>query len=113
MKDYRETMRDLSFTREQKDAMVEELMAAAQPAKRQVSHRRVLAIAAAAAMLTLTVTAGATGVLPSARDVFSSLFGGDPAQTEIIDQIGHPIGASATADGVTITADAILGDTYS
>lgn len=112
MKDYRETMRDLSFTREQKDAMVEELMAAAQPAKRQVSHRRVLAIAAAAAMLTLTVTAGATGVLPSARDVFSSLFGGDPAQTEIIDQIGHPIGASHTADGFTITADAIIGDAY-
>lgn len=113
MKDYRETMRDLSFTQEQKDAMVEELMAAAQPAKRQVSHRRVLAIAAAAAMLTLTVTAGATGVLPSPQAVFSSLFGGDPAQTEIIDQIGHPIGASHTADGVTITADAIIGDTHS
>ena len=32
---------------------------------------------------------------------------------EIIDRIGYPIGASATSNGVTITADAIMGDTYS
>ena len=43
----------------------------------------------------------------------SQLFGGGPAETEIIDRIGYPIGASATSNGVTITADAIMGDTYS
>ncbi len=110
MKDYRETMKDLSFTQEQKSAMIENLLTAAEPTKKQVFPRRVLAIAAAAAMLTLAVTAGATGVLPSAREAFSSIFGSDPAQTEIIDQIGHPIGASDTAEGFTITADAIIGD---
>ena len=41
------------------------------------------------------------------------MFGGGPAETEIIDRIGYPIGASATSNGVTITADAIMGDTYS
>ncbi len=40
----------------------------------------------------LAVTAGATGVLKSAVDVFSPIFGGSAAQTEIIDKIGYPIG---------------------
>lgn len=47
------------------------------------------------------------------RDAFAGLFGGGPAETEIIDRIGCPIGASATSNGVTITADAIMGDTHS
>ena len=45
--------------------------------------------------------------------MFASIFGDSPAQTEILDRMGVPIGASDTADGVTITADAIIGDTYS
>ena len=32
------------------------------------------------------------------------------AQTEIIDKIGRPIGASCSADGYTLTADAFVGD---
>lgn len=65
------------------------------------------------AALVLSVgVAGATGVLGEVGERFSALFG--PAtQTEVIDQIGYPIGASVTADGITITADAIVGDTYS
>lgn len=54
-----------------------------------------------------------TGALDSAGEAFAGLFGGGAAETEIIDQIGYPIGASATSNGVTITADAIVGDTYS
>lgn len=34
------------------------------------------------------------------------------AETEIIDKIGRPIGASASDNGVTVTADAIIGDKY-
>ena len=57
-------------------------------------------------------TAGATGILRSAVEVFSPLFGGAPAQTEIIDKIGYPVGASDTDNGVTVTADAVMGDAY-
>ena len=32
-----------------------------------------------------------------------------PAQTELIDRIGGPIGADCTSNGITITADAIIG----
>ena len=63
-------------------------------------------------VLALTATAGATGVLRSAVEVFSPLFGGAPAQTEIIDKIGYPVGASDTDNGVTVTADAVMGDAY-
>ena len=72
-------------------------------------HRALLAACLAAA---LAVGAGASGVLKSAAEVFAPIFGGSAAQTEVIDKIGHPIGAGDTDNGVTITADAIIGDTY-
>ena len=111
---YRDAMDALRFTREQKENMVENLMAA--PAGRTVRPLRLRRFAAAgtAAALALSLgVAGAAGVLDGAGSAFAGLFGGGTAETEIIDQIGRPIGASATRDGVTITADAIIGDTYS
>lgn len=111
---YRDTMDGLRFTPEQKAHMVENLLSA--PAGRVVRphrFRRFAAVGVAAALVLSLGVAGATGALGSAGDAFAGLFGGGAAETEIIDQIGYPIGASATANGVTITADAILGDTYS
>ena len=111
---YRDAMDALRFTREQKENMVENLMAA--PAGRTVRPLRLRRFAAAGAAAALALSlgvAGAAGVLDSAGSAFAGLFGGGTAETEIIDQIGRPIGASATRDGVTITADAIIGDTYS
>ena len=109
---YRDTMDRLRFTREQKEDMVENLLAA--PAGRTVRplrFRRFAAAGVAAALVLSLGVAGAAGGLDSAANAFAGLFGG--AHTEVIDQIGYPIGASATADGITITADAILGDRYS
>lgn len=59
----------------------------------------------------LSIGAGATGILKSASEAFAGVFG-PTADTEIIDQIGRPIGASDTSNGVTVTADAILFDGY-
>lgn len=67
------------------------------------SRRRVLAVAAAAA-LCLAVTAGAYA---SVSGLFAPLFGGHP---EIVDQSGAPVSASATSAGYTVTADALFGD---
>ena len=109
---YRDTMDGLRFTREQKEDMVENLLAA--PAGRTVRplrFRRFAAAGVAAALVLSLGVAGAAGGLDSAANAFAGLFGG--AHTEVIDQIGYPIGASATADGITITVDAILGDRYS
>lgn len=114
MKRYQDTMDSLHFTPEQKARMVDQLMeASASPVRRPHTFRRV-AVAGVAAALALSVgVAGATGVLSDVGESFSALFDVSAAQTEIIDQIGYPVGASATADGITITADAIVGDTYS
>ena len=117
LKSYRESMNDLRFTQEEKNSMVDGLMAAMEspkPKHKVLPLRRMVAVGAAAALvLALGVGAAATGVLKSAGEAFAGIFGATPAQTEIIDRIGYPVGASDTVDGITITADAILGDTYS
>ena len=113
MKQYKDTMDELRFTPEQKAHMVDRLMESAQASPRRPhSFRRVAVVGVAAALVLSVGVAGATGVLGEVGERFSALFG--PAtQTEVIDQIGYPIGASVTADGITITADAIVGDTHS
>lgn len=113
MKQYKDTMSDLRFTPEQKARMTDRLMeAAGSSVRRHHTFRRMAVVGVAAALVLSVGVAGATGALGEVGERFSALFG--PAtQTEVIDQIGYPIGASATADGITITADAIVGDTYS
>ena len=115
MKTYHDQMDSLSFTDTQKAAMTDRLLAAANaPAPRRRPVRRAAVAIAVAAALALSVTAGATGVLKPVGEAFAGLFGvRTPAQTEVIDHIGYPIGASDTDNGVTVTADAILVDRYS
>lgn len=114
MKGYRDTMDQLRFTPEQKAHMTDRLMEASAASVRcPHTFRRVAAVGVAAALALSVGVAGATGALKDVGESFSAIFGPSAAQTEIIDQIGYPIGASATSGGVTITADAILGDTYS
>ena len=71
-------------------------------------------IAAVTAVLAIVIggagTAMATGVLPLPSDMLSDIFDGPASQTEIIDRIGRPVGASCSNNGVTVTADAIMGD---
>lgn len=116
--EYQESLNSLRFTDEQKEAIARRAAEAARQQTRQArpAHRRPvrrMALVAAAAVLVLAMgTAGATGILRSAVEVFSPLFGGSPAQTEIIDKIGYPVGASDTDNGVTVTADAVMGDAY-
>ena len=118
--EYQESLNALHFTDEQKAAIARRAAEAAQrqtqAARRTRAHHRPvrrMALIAAAAVLVLAVgTAGATGILKSGVEVFSPLFGGAPAQTEIIDKIGYPVGASDTDNGVTVTADAVMGDAY-
>ena len=111
MKTYRETMDELRFTEQEKEAMVDRLLERG-GSRRKGLNLRCAAVAVAAAAV-LTVGAGAAVVLTPAGEVFASVLGGAPAQTEILDRMGVPVGASDTHNGVTITADAIMGDTYS
>ena len=111
--EYRQALEGLAFTNEQKAAIA---VRAAQAARQETRRtRRPLGkMLVIAACLTLVLAAGASaaGVLPNPAEVFAPLFGGTVAQTEVIDKIGRPIGASDTDKGITITADAIMGDEY-
>lgn len=111
-REYKNALDELHFSEEAKNRMVERLMERAeQPASRRVRRFPRIAAVGVAAALVLSIGAGASGVLKSASEVFAGVFG-PTADTEIIDQIGRPIGASDTSNGVTVTADAILFDGY-
>lgn len=110
--DYKKEMSELRFTEIQKKALAE---AAASAASGKAKRRRPVfrtALIAAAMAVVLVVGASAAGILPTPTEVFAPLFGGAVAQTEVIDKIGRPIGASDTDNGITITAEAIMGDQY-
>lgn len=114
LSEYRQSMDALHFTPEQKARLA---AAAAGAASRETPRRARrplgrMALIAAVMALVLAVGSSAAGILPAPVDVFAPLFGGSVAQTEVIDKIGRPIGASDTAGGITISADAIMGDEY-
>jgi len=67
-------------------------------------------VVAVLAVVLLAIPVSAEVVNGYVSNLLAPLFGG--AQTEIVDKIGKPIGATATADGYTLTADAVIGDQY-
>ena len=122
---YTRSMDGLRFSDEAKARMVEVLREAkknAQPKApaevltmpaRRPRHRWARVAAGLALALVLGgggTVAVAAGVLPNPVDVLSDVFGGAPAQTELLNEVGRPIGASATSNGVTVTAEAVAGD---
>lgn len=126
---YKTSLDKISFDEEAKARMASELGAAARriegagaPGRFGVVRgrqpmrpmRRIAAVAAGlAAALVLAGGGGvavAAGVLPNPADVLSDVFGGGPAQTELLGDTGRPVDASATSNGVTVAADAVIGD---
>lgn len=92
------------------DQVIQKVNEARNTQKPRLQVRRWAALAACFALvISMALTAEATNGTVS--NLLAPLFGG--AQTEIVDEIGVPIGASATANGYTLTLDAIIGDRYS
>lgn len=129
--DYRHALEHISFTDNAKQHMANSIaqsVASSDAATAQSNFngtrrkpriarhpvRTVARIAAVTAVLAIVIggagTATATGVLPLPSDMLSDIFDGPASQTEIIDRIGRPVGASCSNNGVTVTADAIMGD---
>ena len=80
--------------------------------RKPIHHQRwykELAVAACAVFIMgITLTVEATS--GSVSNLLAPLFG--VAQTELVDQIGIPVGVSATSNGYTMSADAVIGDRY-
>lgn len=129
--DYRHALEHISFTDNAKQHMANSIaqsVASSDAATAQSNFngtrrkpriarhpvRTVARIAAVTAVLAIVIggagTAMATGVLPLPSDMLSDIFDGPASQTEIIDRIGRPVGASCSNNGVIVTADAIMGD---
>ncbi len=129
--DYRHALEHISFTDNAKQHMANSIaqsVASSDAATAQSNFngtrrkpriarhpvRTVARIAAVTAVLAIVIggagTAMATGVLPLPSDMLSDILDGPASQTEIIDRIGRPVGASCSNNGVTVTADAIMGD---
>lgn len=110
--DYKQELDRLTFTQEEKEAMTARLLSAVpeKNTRRQSKGLRRGIVAAVAAAACLTGRGRCHRTAQTAQHRFAPVFGA--AETEIIDRIGHPVDASATSGGVTITADAVLGDKY-
>ena len=92
------------------DQVIQQVNEARNARKPKLQVRRWAAFAACFALIiSMALTAEATNGTVS--NLLAPLFGG--AQTEIVDKIGVPIGASASVNGYTLTMDAIIGDRYS
>lgn len=110
MKTYREALDALRFTPEQKAAIVENLLAAAQAGQVRAPRRKWGRVIAAAAVAAALCAACASGALQNALAILSAQFGSDPEQQQVIETITRPAAASATDNGVTISVDAVMGD---
>ena len=114
LSEYKQSLDSLRFTPEQTAQLAASAAKEAARRTRRMSRRPLgrMAVIAAAVAVVLAVGSSAAGILPTPIDVFAPLFGGAASQTQVIDKIGHPIGASDTDHGITISADAIMGDEY-
>lgn len=113
--EYRNQIDTLHYTQEEKETMTQNILKMAENKKVSYLPKRpkVKTLLIAAVMVTLlTIGAGATGVLKSASEAFADILGDGPAQTEIIDKIGHPVDAQTTDHDLTVKADAVIGDSY-
>ena len=97
MKTYRENMDELRFTEQEKEEMVDRLLEGGGSRRKGLGLRRAAVAVAAAAVL--TVGAGAAVVLTPAGEVFASVLGGAPAQTEILDWMGALWGPATPTTG--------------
>lgn len=119
MDNYRTSMDELRFSDEAKARMVAHLADAATKEPRAgaevipIRRKRHLPLVAAITALALTVAIGgvayATGAFVSLSQFVSHLFGGG-AKVEVVDKIGRPVGIAQSVNGVTVSADAIIGD---
>lgn len=78
--------------------------------KSRAPFRFAAAVAAVVALFGMGTFAYASGALVSVSDAVAGIFGNGPAPTEVIDKVGHPIGAAQSCNGVTVSADAVIAD---
>lgn len=108
--EYRTKLETLHYTQEQKVQLIAQIKNVSEKPSHAARRplRRIMLITAAIAVV--FVVGGGALAIRLAGESFAPVFG--TAHTEIVNKIGRPIDAGTTDDGITITADAIIGDKY-
>ncbi|RKI37889.1 DUF4179 domain-containing protein [bacterium D16-51] len=125
---YREMMEREYFSKEEKENMVRKLMQAGTGREEAAGSRHVTgknfmagrfrikgaAAACLAGCLLLTGVAGASaaGFLKPVSDVFAKVFRLDADDERLAGEIGKPLGESVVSNGIRVSADAVIADSY-
>ncbi|MBQ6240704.1 MAG: DUF4179 domain-containing protein [Firmicutes bacterium] len=93
-----------------KDKLIDQ-MEAAGSSYRSRKHRPMVVGIIVAFILGLAAVGYATGILsPSTLDALKEGLGDSEEQEMLIEKLGEPLDISATVDGITVTAEAMLND---
>lgn len=96
----------MAFMVKAPEGAVRRALEGGRPRRRRTVPRVLLAAALVGALLVTSVSAEIDSGAVS--NLLAPYFGS--ARTELLEKFGRPVGASASAGGYTITADAIIGD---
>lgn len=107
--EYRGELNDLSLSPDEKSALIGRIIGAPARSPRGLPRAAVVA-GVVLALGAGVVTAYATGALSAAAELIADVFGAGSGQTETIGHAAEPACAGASAGGLTVTADAVLGD---
>ena len=86
MKDYRSQFDALHFSPEEKQAMIDDLLATAPETRRRVSHKKRVHVLIAAVIAAALCAACASGALQAAIQSLSFFLGNQPEQTQVLGQ---------------------------
>ena len=111
LEEYKLEMGKLEPDVAQKEALSAHLLTISEPVRRRPRRLGRTALVAAALSVLLVIGAGAAGLFQTASEAFAGIFGDSPAVVEIVDKIGYPIDVQTSDGGLTISADAIIGET--
>lgn len=117
---YVESMEQMKFTEKQQERMVDFMLNQAKEKHTSDTRRRIpfgaKRLAAAGICLSIitagTAVAHAAGILNPVSEVFREIFHLEKETVKITDEIGSSLNISDTSNDVSITADAVLGDSY-
>lgn len=113
--EYKQELRHLQYSSEQKKQLATTSLHRAEFERKHAPKRhskRRMTVSIVAAILVLIITAGAVGSWKSVAELFAPYFGTSKKQTEVMGVMGTALDESVTQNGVTLTANGIIGDTY-
>ena len=113
--EYKQELQHLQYSSEQKKQLATTSLYRAEFERKHAPKRhskRRMTVSIVAAILVLIITAGAVGSWKSVAELFAPYFGTSKKQAEVMGVMGTALDESVTQNGVTLTANGVIGDKY-